>query len=315
MLDVAGFNEGDAPSSRQVAFRIAPRMNAAGRMANAADVIDLFLTKDRDRARELAAQLHALNEERQQAEAEIVRSILDECARVPITSGQKALVFSGLNWHRGVVGIVASRLVERFHRPAVVLGEDPETGLAQGSGRSIPAFHLLEALESMPDLFVQFGGHRQAVGVTLPAGRVGEFRERLNASAAEKLLDDDLTLVLEIDAQVDLADLTDAAVSEILSLAPFGFGNPPPVFALLGAEVAGAPTVLKDKHLRFTVRQKGTTLPVIAWNFAGRRDELESGAQVDLAFCCEEDTYASQRGRPGWSAVLRDVRGAAEVRS
>jgi single-stranded-DNA-specific exonuclease len=308
LLEVAGFAAGDQPSARQVAFRIAPRMNAAGRMANAGDVIDLFLTEDRDRARRLASELHTLNEERQRAEAEILKSILDECVRAPILSSQKALVFSGLNWHRGVVGIVASRLVERFHRPAVVLGEDPETGSAQGSGRSIPAFHLLEALESMPDLFVQFGGHRQAVGVTLPTGRVGEFRERLNARAAECLSDDDLTPVLEIDAMVELADLTDAAVAEILSLAPFGFGNPPPVLALFDAEVAGAPVVVKDKHLRIAVRQKGATLPVIAWNFAARRDEVQDGAHVDLAFCCEQDTYASQRGRPGWSAVLRDVR-------
>ncbi|HSW49247.1 MAG TPA: single-stranded-DNA-specific exonuclease RecJ, partial [Bryobacteraceae bacterium] len=299
LLDIAGFGEGDEPSARQVAFRIAPRMNAAGRMANAADVIDLFLTEDRDRARRLAAELHSLNEERQQAEAEIIRSILDECSRSPVGPSQKALVFSGLNWHRGVVGIVASRLVERFHRPAVVLGEDPETGLAQGSGRSIPAFHLLEALESMPDLFHQFGGHRQAVGVTLPIGRVGELRERLNARAAERLSDDDLSPVLELDAQVELADLTDEAVAETLSLAPFGCGNPPPVYALLDVEVAGAPAVLKDKHLRFAVRQGNATLPVIAWNFAGRFGELASGARVDLAFCCEQDTYASARGRAG----------------
>ncbi|MFB3779328.1 MAG: single-stranded-DNA-specific exonuclease RecJ [Bryobacteraceae bacterium] len=308
LLDIAGFGEGDEPSARQVAFRIAPRMNAAGRMANAGDVIELFLTEDRERARSLAAGLHSLNEERQQAEAEIIKSILDECSRSPVGPGQKALVFSGLNWHRGVVGIVASRLVERFHRPAVVLGEDPETGLAQGSGRSIPTFHLLEALESMPDLFHQFGGHRQAIGVTLPVARVGEFRERLNARAAECLSDDDLTPVLELDARVELSDLTDAAVSETLSLAPFGCGNPTPVYALLDVEVAGAPAVLKDKHLRFAVRQGSTTLPLIAWNFAGRLSELPSGARVDLAFCCEQDAYASSRGRAGWSAVVRDVR-------
>ncbi len=108
-----------------------------------------------------------------------MRSILEECSSVPVTSEQKALVFAGPNWHRGVVGIVASRLVDRFHRPALVLGVDPETGMAQGSGRSIPAFHLLEALESMPELLVQFGGHRQAAGLTLAAGRIPELRARL----------------------------------------------------------------------------------------------------------------------------------------
>ncbi len=257
LLDVAGFAEGDLPSAPQVAFRIAPRLNAAGRMADASDVIDLFLTEDRDRARQLAAQLHELNQERQQTEAEIVRSILEECSSVPVSIEQKALVFAGPHWHRGVVGIVASRLVDRFHRPALVLGVDPESGMAQGSGRSIPAFHLLEALESMPDLLVQFGGHRQAAG---------------------------------------------------LPLAPFGFGNPPPVFAVLNAEVAAEPTVWKDRHLRVRLRQRGRTLTVKAWDFAARAGELQAGARVDIALSFDEDKYSLHRGYPGWSATLRDVR-------
>ncbi len=312
LLDVAGFAEGEEPSAHQVAFRIAPRMNAAGRMARASDVIDLFLTEDRHRARELAEQLHALNQERQQAEAAMVQSILEQCEREPVTPEQRALVFSGVNWHRGVAGIVASRIVERFHRPAVVLSEDPLTGLAHGSGRSIPAFHLLEALESMADLLAQFGGHRQAAGVTLSAARVAEFRERLNAYARAKLSDEDLAPVLEIDARLNLDELNDRAVGEIFSLAPFGFGNPLPVFALLDAEVAGPPVVMKDKHLRFRLRQQGRTLPVKAWNFAHRIDELGDRARVDVALCFEQDTYSLQRGYPGWSAVVREVRRHAD---
>jgi len=311
LLDVAGFAEGDLPSAREVAFRIAPRMNAAGRMAEAGDVIELLLTPDRDRASQLAAQLHALNQERQQAEAEIVRTIFEECERTLVTSDQKALVFSGVDWHRGVVGIVASRLVERFHRPAIVLGEDPETGLARGSGRSISSFHLLEALESMPDLFVEFGGHRQAVGVTLCAERVPELRRRLNGFAGAVLTDEDLQPVLEIDSSVDLGDLSGSAVEGILSLAPFGFGNPSPVFAVLDATVAAEPVVMKERHLRLSIRQDGKLLTVKAWNFADRVAELRRGARIDLAFSIELDTYALQRGYAGWSAVARDVRAAA----
>ena len=310
LLDVTGFAEGEAPSAHQVAFRIAPRMNAAGRMAEAADVIELLLTEDRERARQLAAQLHALNQERQQAESEIVRTILAECDRTPVTPDQKALVFSGGNWHRGVVGIVASRVVERFHRPAIVLGEDPETGLAQGSGRSIPAFHLLEALESMPGLFVQFGGHRQAVGVTLPIARVSELRRRLNEYACAVLTDQDLTPVLRIDSLVDLGELNDSTVAGVFALAPFGYGNPTPLFAALDAEVVSAPVVMKEIHLRFSVRQAGKVLTVKAWNFAGRAEELRPGARIDLAFSVEPDAYALERGYPGWSATARDVRAA-----
>jgi Single-stranded DNA-specific exonuclease len=184
LMRVAGFQDGYSPTSTEVAFRIAPRINAAGRMASADDVIELFLTGDQDRASALAAQLHDLNKNRQETEREIVKSIVEECSRIPVEDHQAALVFSGSEWHRGVVGIVASRIVERYHRPSFVLSEDAESGTAVGSGRSIAAFHLLEALESMPELFVKFGGHRQAAGLTMAIENVPLFRERFSRFAA-----------------------------------------------------------------------------------------------------------------------------------
>ena len=144
-------------------------------METARDAIELFLTGDAERARELAAQLQQRNLERQQVEDEI----RDICERTAVDDAAAALVYYADDWHRGVLGIVAGRLVERLHRPVFVLSRNPEDGLAQGSGRSIPAFHLLDALESMPDLFVRFGGHRHAAGVTLEAARVPEFRAAL----------------------------------------------------------------------------------------------------------------------------------------
>lgn len=306
LLGVAGLTEGDSPSAGQVAFRIAPRINAAGRMANAADVIDLFLTEDEGRARELAGQLHVLNQERQQTESEIVRLILEACIETPVTDDHAALVFSSQGWHRGVVGIVASRLVERFHRPVFVLGEDGAE--AQGSGRSIPQFHLLEALESMPDLFHRFGGHRQAAGVALGADRVEEFRARLNAYAGKRLTRDDFRPTLEIDALIDFRELTDEAVAQVLALKPFGFGNPAPVFAARDVEVYGPPEVKKEKHVFLRLRQNGRTLRVKAWNFAERIEELASGSRVDVALTFEEDPYSATRGYSPWMAVLRDVR-------
>ncbi len=310
LLDVAGFAEGSRPSAGQVAYRIAPRMNAAGRMANAADVIDLFLTEDAGRARELAAQLHALNQERQQAESGIVQRILEECSRVPVTDAQAVLVFHGADWHRGVVGIVASRLVERFHRPVIVLSEDAESGLAQGSGRSVPAFHLLEALESMPELLTRFGGHSHAVGLSLPITRVEEFQERLQVWAAARLGPADFQPVLELDATLDLREVTDRAVEEILSLAPFGAGNPAPLFAVEGLEVCAQPVVWKERNLRLVVRQNGRTLTLKAWNFAQRATEVALESRIDAALTFEEDPYAAGRGYAGWAAVLRDVRPA-----
>lgn len=308
ILELAGLMNGRAPSAREVAFQVAPRINAAGRMDDAQNAIRLFLTDDPDHARRLASQLHTLNQERRDTEAEIVRLVLEECAGAPVTDDQCVLVFSGVNWHRGVVGIVASRLVERFCRPAFVLSE--EDGLAQGSGRSIAPFHLLEALEAMPDLFTRFGGHRQAAGVSLAAGSVPEFRRRLNAYAAERLTPADFQPQLAVDAAVTLRELTSGpAVAELLAMAPFGFGNPAPVLAMMGAEVASTPVVMKEKHLRVHLRQEGRSLFPKAWNFAGRVGEFAAGA-VDAAFSVEEDFYGEDRGFTNWAAVLRDVRPA-----
>ena len=310
LLDVAGFTGGRVPSATSVAFRIAPRINAAGRMDTANAVIEMFLTADPARARVLAEQLHTLNGERRQAEAEVTQQIVEECERVPIEDGQRALVFAADNWHRGVLGIVASRLVTRFHRPVFVLSRDPEDGRTQGSGRSIPPFHLLQALEAMPELFERFGGHRQAAGVTLASDKVDEFRARFNEYAAARLTLADLAPQLEIDAVLELREIDDRSVAEVLRLAPFGCGNPAPLFAALGAEVAGPPVVMKEKHLRLMLRQNGRTLMVKAWNFVERVAELQAGARVDVAFTLEDDAYSAARDLPPWSAVLRDVRPA-----
>jgi single-stranded-DNA-specific exonuclease len=312
LLDVAGFIGGSAPSATQVAFRIAPRMNAAGRMATANDVIEMLLTTDVERARALAEQLHALNAERQKTEAEIIETILDECARVPVDDAQAALVFSARDWHRGVLGIVASRLVERFHRPVFVLSEDAESGYAQGSGRSIPHFHLLEALESMPELLVKFGGHYHAAGLTLAAKDVGTFRQRFQDYAALRLTPEDFRTELEIDGIITLREINERTVAEISSLAPFGCANATPIFAALDVEVAGPPVLWKEKHLRVPLRQDGRMLWLKAWNFGDRIGELTPGARVDAALTLEEDSYSAANGLPGWSAVLRDVRAAGD---
>jgi single-stranded-DNA-specific exonuclease len=312
LLETAGFRDGAVPTAGQVAFRVAPRINAAGRMAGADDVVQMFLTSDPERARAIATQLHVLNQERQQTEADIVQAILEECERVPVTGENAALVFCGRDWHRGVVGIVASRLVERFCRPAIVLSEDGDTGEAQGSGRSIPGFHLLEALESMQELFTRFGGHKQAAGVGLPAARVDEFRTRLNAWAAARLSPDDFRSRIEIDALAGADEIRDEAAAELLSLGPFGFGNPSPVLAIQGAEVLSAPQIFAEKHLRSCLRQNGRMLSMTAWRFAERAAELAPGSRVDAAITVDTDDFALSRGLPGWSVILKDVRPAAD---
>ncbi|HLI83391.1 MAG TPA: single-stranded-DNA-specific exonuclease RecJ [Bryobacteraceae bacterium] len=299
LLDAAGFAGARVPSARQVAFQIAPRLNAAGRMDTAQAVIELFLTSDPQRARALAVRLQQQNAERQQVEV----GIREACESLPVDPAAAALVYYAEDWHRGVLGIVASRLVERLHRPVFVLSRNPDDGLAQGSGRSIPAFHLLKALEAMPDLFVRFGGHAHAAGVTLEPSRVEEFRQRFHQYAASCLLPEDLEPKLAIDAVVEFSEIDERSAAGLFALAPFGHGNPVPVFAAMEVEVAGPPAPWNGKHLRVLLRQKGRTLAFKAWNFAERAAELPAGGRVDVAFSIEEDTYAG-----GFAVVLRDVR-------
>jgi single-stranded-DNA-specific exonuclease len=306
LLEVSGVKEGQIPSARDVAFRIGPRINAAGRMASASDVVEMFLTSDVARAKELASKLHDLNADRQLTEAEMVRTIFDLCVEQPVTDQDAALVFAGEGWHRGVVGIVASRVVERYHRPAFVLGI--ENGVVQGSGRSIAVFHLLEALESMPDLFTKFGGHRQAAGLTLPADRLEEFRERLRVYAASRLTPHDFERELAIDSTIQFDEMNDRSVADVLALAPFGQGNPAPVFAAMAVEVVAPPDIKNEKHLFLRLRAQGKLMRMKAWNFADRAALFTPGAKVDIAFTFEEDTYSAERGYAPWQAIVKDVR-------
>src|SRR5439155_1992665 len=308
LLKVAGLSEGSAPSAGQVAFQVAPRINAAGRMATANDVIELLITADPGRARALAEQLNKLNVERRDAELKIVDLILEECTRIPVTESDCALVFAGGGWHRGVLGIVGSRLVDVFHRPTFVLGHSSDDGVAQGSGRSIPAFHLLEALEQMPELFTKFGGHFHAAGVTLSSGSVDEFRQRLNAFAAMHLTAADFIPTLLVDAAVTLDEITGQAAEEALSLQPFGAGNPRPLLVARGVEICGQPVWMKEKHARFLVRQGGRTLQLKAWNFISRAAELVPGARIDVVFELNEDAYSLARGYAGWSLTVKDLK-------
>jgi single-stranded-DNA-specific exonuclease len=307
LLEVSGLLKGHAPSARQVAFQIAPRINAAGRMAHAADVVRLFLTADPQEAKTLAEQLHSLNRERQETEAEIVARVLEQCILQPVTDAQCSLVFAGEAWHRGVVGIVASRLVERFCRPVFVLSQ--EDGVVSGSGRSIPAFHLVDALESMPDLFSRFGGHKQAAGLTMSALRVDEFRSRLNTYAGARLTPADFVPQMALDTIARFDELDDQAAEELLSLAPFGFGNPAPLLGVCGAQVGTGAALLKDKHLKVELRQNGRRLVMNGWNMAARQPELSTGTSIDAVIAIEQDHYAERNGWGFWCGVLKDFRG------
>jgi single-stranded-DNA-specific exonuclease len=302
LLEAGGFAAGRLPDATEVAFRVAPAINASGRMDSAGQAVRMFLTGDADEASRIARELFALNKERQTEERAIANEIFERCAAAPVTDRDAALVFWGEGWHRGVVGIVASRVVERFHRPAVVLGV--ADGVAQGSGRSIEAFHLLEALESMGDLFTRFGGHAHAAGLTMPADALETFRERLRDRAAGRLTAEDLRPVVAIDAVVELGEIGDPLWQTLEQMAPFGMDNPRPVFAVRGAAFAGPPQIWKDDHLRVALRQGGRTLMMKGWGMAALAAELRETKAVDAAFTIERDWMG------GWGLTARAFRNA-----
>lgn len=301
LLRVAGIADGVAPTVRQVGFQIGPRINAAGRMESARMVVELFLTSDSARAAAIAEELDALNRDRRDTEKRILTDILEI-----VSEPAHGLVLAGEKWHRGVVGIVASRVVDRFYRPTFVLELDRENGIAAGSGRSIPPFHLLEALESMHELFDKYGGHSHAAGVTLAIDRVEEFQRRFVAYAAAKLTANDLLREIRIDAVVEPKEISERFVRDVFSFAPFGQGNPSPVLMLRGMCVeSAAPMGAEGKHLKLRLQRDGARVFVKAWNFGERASEMAAGTRIDAAITIEEDNYW------GWSANLRDARPAA----
>jgi len=274
-----------------VGFRIAPRLNAAGRLDDARAVIELFATRDEGEVSRIAGHLDLLNSRRQNIEESILNRSLEQLEDVAGPRETPFLVVDGEDWHAGVIGIVASRIVERFHRPTLVLSRDPESGLATGSGRSIPPFHLLESLESTADLLTRFGGHRQAAGCTLPNERIPELRKRLNSYALGVLSEEDFVPVLSLDQEISLRDVSEPTLAELRRLAPFGLGNPTPKFAARGLTLLGEPEILKMRHVKMRLGTADTALSAVAWRMAEHVNGIGAGSSLDVAFSIERDDY------------------------
>jgi single-stranded-DNA-specific exonuclease len=295
LLECAGL-AGKRIDSFHVSFMIAPRVNAAGRMSTPDIAARLLLASDAslgEEARALAEQLNSENARRQLEEAEIVAQATTIIESDPAVGAHNVLVVTGEGWHRGVIGIVASKIVETFNRPAIVLSL--ENGIAHGSCRSIPAFDMLAALEHCHDVFLRFGGHRQAAGLTMDAARVAEFRARINAYADARLEPEDLMPRLRIDAALGLRAINPDVVEGLSALEPFGLGNPRPVFHAHPVEIIDGPRVLKDRHLRMTFRQEGRVFRGIAWRAAARAGFLEAHrAGLALAFSLDRDEYQGE---------------------
>lgn len=265
----AAAREASPPRSELVGFTIGPRLNAASRtMGDAMVALRLLLTEDEAEAAELAAQLEALNSERRGLERELLTASLEQLALSEPNGGLNAVVVCGRGWHHGVVGPVAARLCERFHRPAIVLGFEDE--MAKGSARSIPGYDIHEALRACAGHLLQFGGHAAAAGLRMRSDGVDAFRSALNDHAGDHFTRHTPTRELLADAEVDPWEVEPALIDALSSLEPFGPGNPPPVLAMRGVRSAGAPRLVGQDHLRVALRANGRRFPAIGFSMGDR---------------------------------------------
>ena len=307
LLEVSGLS-GKRISGYDVGFVLAPRINAAGRMATPDIATRLLLASDEalaDEARGLAEQLNAENVRRQQEEAAIVAEARKIVESDPEIGARTVLVVAGEGWHRGVIGIVASKLVDAYHRPAVVLSIEGD--VAQGSCRSIPSFDMLAALESCAlDAGSLRGPQDRRRPGAVPAAAFASSAARSTTCADALLGPDDLRPRQRIDDVLGFRELTGPVAAQIVALAPFGAGNPKPVFAATGVEIADGPRRLKERHLKMAVRQDGRVLRAIAWRGVERYGFLESHrAPIDLAYSLEQNEF---NGETYLELVVADVR-------
>lgn len=289
-------------SSGVVGFRLAPRLNAAGRLEDAALGVELLLCGDRHMGTEIAARLDASNAERQALEQEILSDALARVKGKALFAGRKSIVLASSEWHPGVIGIVASRMVDMFHRPTILIAL--QDGSGRGSGRSIPDFHLYDALHACSEHLVKFGGHKYAAGLSIDEATLESFVERFDEVAQGVLGDSDLSPELPIDCELSPGEISLELVELIENLSPFGMGNPEPVFMLRRASVVDQ-RVLKERHLKLCLSAGGKLFDAIGFNMAQGKALPPA---LDVAFSLEANSW---NGRKRVQLKLRDFRAAA----
>ena len=295
--------EGKELTAGRIGFILAPRLNAVGRIGDAKRGLELLMTSDESTANGIARELEEINRTRQA----IDRETLDAARKLAATrdlDSAVGLVIAAEGWHPGVIGIVASRLVEDLYRPVVLVAVDG--GIGKGSGRSIPAFDLHGGLTACADLLVRYGGHRAAAGLTVDAARIPELAERFDAVARERLTRDDLTPELRVDLEVPLCDANDTLERLLRHFEPFGIGNPAPLLASRGIKLGSAPRVIGQNGLKFALRDATTELEGVWWGVAHRLSEWSATQQVDVAYRLERDLW---KDTARLVARLCDIRG------
>lgn len=270
-----------------IGFKLGPRINASGRLGSAMEALELLLTDNPIAAKSIAGRLDADNRERQNVE-QLVKEEAEEWVAANFHAAKTSIVIGKRDWHQGVVGIVASRIAKRWHRPTLIIGID-DKGQGKGSGRSIEGLSLVEALEGCSSLLDAFGGHAMAAGLSLHESKLEKLREVFEKETRRLLTDEDLIPLLKLDAEINLADVSDGWLHEQDQLAPFGPSNPQPIFVARSVRLAKEPRLLKEKHYRFEflVSQKKSLAAIF---FNGAIDPLPP-QPWDIAFTIERNTY------------------------
>lgn len=292
LMEIASVETAGAVATEDVNFRLGPRLNASGRLAEADLPLELLLTKDAARATELAGELDLLNRQRQQLEAEITASAIEQAEREGYDGA--GLVFYDPSWHAGVVGIVASRLAGYFQRPCVVLGRDTETDEAKGSGRSVVGVNLIEALKPCAEELTGWGGHPMAAGVNLPVESIAAFRENFAQATEQQRRKQPYDATLTLATWIQARELTGPLHHDVEALQPFGSGNPAPLLGLRRITLTREPEVFAEKHLRFPLELRpGSKLQTIMWGGADRPPP--AGTPIDLAVQCTWNAWKGRR--------------------
>ena len=287
LIELAAVKQPMSVSS--LVFMIAPRVNAAGRMDDARKAIQLFIETDPIRAKEIAALLQSDNTDRREADQSITQEALEQLAQDPTTPSKKSTVVFQPHWHKGVVGIVASRLIEHHYKPTIVLTQSGDT--AAGSARSIPGFNVYEAIHACKDWLIGYGGHFAAAGMTLQINHVQQFAQAFE-EAVQKMLPDELLIpTVQIDTQINFEQIQLGLFNIIQQMEPFGPDNLKPVFVALGVEETGLSKIVKENHIRFVLEQNGIKLTGIGFNMAHQFFILEQFKKIDVVFTIEENDW------------------------
>ncbi len=291
-------------STGQVVFILAPRINALGRLGDAGEAIRLLSTRDERVAAEIARKLDNENKRRKEIDEATLKEALEQMEETVEIGVDKAIVLAAENWHQGVIGIVASRLVERFHLPTVMISI--VDGIGKGSARSIPGFHLCEALKECEHLLIRYGGHKYAAGLSIAPDKVEAFRKKFVEVSGRILSEEDITPKLHIDLEIELSDIDDDFMGAIERFAPFGPQNMRPVFLTRNCEVSAQPYVVGNNHLKMRIRKGDVEFDVIGFGFGDMIRTISSrGCLVDVVYVVEYNTW---NGVTRKQIRLKDIR-------